>query len=89
MRSNTFARCLLLGLLVVQSVKCADDFWIRDIKVNGLQRISLGTVYNYLPVNVGDNFTEDKVAPAIRALFKTCFFKDITLGRDEIGRAHV
>jgi outer membrane protein insertion porin family len=82
MKSHTFARLLLLGLLVSQAVKSDEDFVVRDIKVNGLQRISLGTVYNYLPVNVGETFSEDKVAPAIRALFKTGFFKDITVARD-------
>lgn len=73
---------LLLGLLVVQAVYADEGFVVRDIQVRGLQRISLGTVYNYLPVNVGETFTDANVAPAIRALFKTGFFKDITLERD-------
>jgi outer membrane protein insertion porin family len=79
MKLNTFSRWLLLGLLVSQAVKSDGDIIVRDIKVNGLQRISLGTVYNYLPVNVGERFSQDKIAPAIRALFKTGFFKDISL----------
>ncbi|MDD5272438.1 MAG: outer membrane protein assembly factor BamA [Methylovulum sp.] len=81
MKLHTFSRWLLLGLLVSQAVKSDDEFVVSDIKVTGLQRISLGTVYNYLPVNVGEHFSQEKVAPAIRALFKTGFFKDIVLER--------
>jgi len=57
-------------------------FIVQDIKVRGLQRISAGTVYNYLPVNVGEKFTRSDVGRAIRALFKTGFFKDIMLERE-------
>lgn len=81
MKLHPFSRWLLLGLLVSQAVKSDGEFVVSDIKVTGLQRISLGTVYNYLPVNVGERFSQEKVAPAIRALFKTGFFKDITLER--------
>jgi len=81
MKLHPFSRWLLLGLLVSQAVKSDGEFVVSDIKVTGLQRISLGTVYNYLPVNVGERFSQAKVAPAIRALFKTGFFKDITLER--------
>ncbi|WP_394754712.1 outer membrane protein assembly factor BamA [Crenothrix sp.] len=82
MKSNIFARVLLLCLFVSQVVKSEDEFVVRDIKVNGLQRISQGTVFNYLPVNVGERFSLDNVGPAIKALFKTGFFKDVSLERD-------
>ncbi|QPK65488.1 outer membrane protein assembly factor BamA [Methylomonas sp. LL1] len=59
----------------------ASSFVVEDIQVRGLQRISAGTVYNYLPVAVGETFSEDKQGAAIRALFNTGFFKDITLER--------
>ncbi|MEK7679304.1 MAG: outer membrane protein assembly factor BamA, partial [Deltaproteobacteria bacterium] len=45
------------------------------------QRISPGTVFNYLPVKVGDTLTEDGAREAIRALYKTGFFKDVRLER--------
>jgi len=60
----------------------ASSFIVEDIKVKGLQRISAGTVFNYLPVTVGETFSEEKQGAAIRALFNTGFFKDITLERD-------
>lgn len=60
----------------------ASSFVVEDIQVKGLQRISAGTVYNYLPVAVGETFSEEKQGAAIRALFNTGFFKDITLERD-------
>jgi len=82
MKSNTFSCLLLLGLLVSHGVKGDEEFVVRDIQVKGLQRISLGTVYNYLPVNVGERFSLNNVSPAIRALFKTGFFKDVSLERE-------
>lgn len=65
-----------------QTVQGDEGFIVEDIKVKGLQRISAGTVYNYLPVNVGERFSSEDVAPAIRALFKTGFFKDVKLERE-------
>ncbi len=82
MKSNTFSCLLLLGLLVSNGVKGDEEFVVKDIQVKGLQRISLGTVYNYLPVNVGEKFSLDNVSPAIKALFKTGFFKDVKLERE-------
>ena len=82
MKSNTFSCLLLLGLIVSNGVKGSEEFVVRDIQVKGLQRISLGTVFNYLPVNVGERFSLDNVSPAIKALFKTGFFKDVSLERE-------
>ena len=75
MNQKFFSCLLLLGLLVSNAIKADEEFVVKDIKVKGLQRISLGTVYNYLPVNVGAKFSLDNVAPSIKALFKTGFFK--------------
>lgn len=72
---------LLLLLLISQTVKADVEFVVEDIQIKGLQRISAGTVYNYLPINVGESFSLDNAGSAIRALFKTGFFKDITLER--------
>ncbi len=58
------------------------DFTVGDIKVEGLQRISEGTVFNYLPVNIGDHLTPQRVREAIRALYQTGFFRDVELRRE-------
>jgi outer membrane protein insertion porin family len=58
------------------------DFTVGDIRVEGLQRISEGTVYNYLPVNIGDHLNAQRVREAIRALYATGFFRDVQLRRD-------
>ncbi len=56
-------------------------FTVQDIRVDGLQRISAGTVFTYLPVERGDVLDRGKSSSAIRALFKTGFFSDIKLER--------
>src|ERR1700741_5041605 len=58
------------------------DFTVGDIAVEGLQRVSEGTVYNYLPVNIGDHLNGTRVREAIRALYATGFFRDVQLRRD-------
>src|SRR5262245_63115844 len=60
----------------------AADFTVGDIKVEGLQRVSEGTVYNYLPVNIGDHLTPARLREAIRALYATGFFRHVHLRRD-------
>ena len=59
-----------------------DPFVVSDIRIDGLSRISAGTVYNYLPVNKGDRLTNDEAQRAIRALYHTKFFSDVELDRD-------
>src|SRR5437016_1518176 len=58
------------------------DFVVGDIRVEGLHRVSEGTVYNYLPVNIGDHLTPQRAREAIRALYATGFFRDVQLRRD-------
>src|SRR6478752_6694888 len=58
------------------------DFIVGDIRVEGLQRVSEGTVYNYLPVNIGDHLTAQRVREAIRALYATNFFRDVQMRRE-------
>jgi len=56
-----------------------DPFTVRDIRVEGLQRIEAGTVFASLPLRVGDRYTDDKGAAAIRSLFALGLFKDVRL----------
>jgi outer membrane protein insertion porin family len=59
------------------------NFTVGNIRVEGLQRVSEGTVYNYLPVNIGDALNERRVREAVRALYATGFFRDVQLRREE------
>lgn len=81
MRSPTRLAGALL-LLVLTQMAFAANFKIDDIRVEGLQRITAGTVFNYLPVKPGDTMTDKQSAEVIRALFKTGFFKDVQLEQD-------
>ncbi len=56
-----------------------DPFTVRDIRVEGLQRIEPGTVFASLPLRVGDRYTDDMGAAAIRSLFALGLFKDVRL----------
>lgn len=71
----------LIGLLPV-AVSAAEDFVVRDMRVEGLQRISEGTVFNYLPINVGDTLDEQRIQEAVRALYGQNLFDDIEMRRD-------
>ncbi|SFK27981.1 Beta-barrel assembly machine subunit BamA [Lysobacter sp. cf310] len=57
------------------------SFTVSDIRVDGLQRISAGTVFTYLPIERGDTMDGAKAGDAIRALYKTGFFEDVQIGR--------
>ena len=57
----------------------ADPFVVKDIRVEGIQRTEAGTVFSYLPVRVGETFTDEKGAAAIKALYATGFFKDVRI----------
>ncbi len=73
----------LLMLLSTSSVVLSEEgFIVKDVRVTGLQRISVGTVFNYLPVNIGEKLLNKNIAPAIRALFRTGFFQDISMSRE-------
>ena len=73
---------LLLLFTLFESAYAAQEFVIEDIRVEGLQRITPGTVFNYLPIKVGDTFDDSRSGEAVRALFKTGFFDDVRLERD-------
>ncbi|MBU2954426.1 outer membrane protein assembly factor BamA [Marinobacter sp. F3R08] len=60
----------------------ADQFTVADIEVEGLQRVSAGTVFSALPVNIGEQVDETELADAIKSLFRTGLFTDIEVSRD-------
>ncbi len=75
---------LALIILLTASAKTVaqEPFVVEEIRLEGLQRISVGTVFNYLPISVGDQIDSSRTAEAIRALFKTGFFSDVTVERE-------
>ncbi len=67
----------LLSLSLCNAYADNSDFVIKQIRVEGLQRIEVGTVYSYLPVKVGDTLTASKTDEIIHKLFSTGFFQDV------------
>jgi outer membrane protein insertion porin family len=78
------SRMLWAGLALAGSVAAQEDdsFIVRDLRVVGLQRIAEGTVFNYLPVNIGDRLDRRRLQEAFRAVYATGFFDDVELRRD-------
>ncbi len=72
--------CLLLGLFAT-SAYAFQPFVIKNIRVEGLQRIEKGTVFNYMDVGVGDRLDQSKAKGVIRSLYNTGFFSDVQLLR--------
>ncbi len=75
--------CLLLLLLLPLGQVAAETFRITDIRVDGLQRISEGNVFSFIPIEVGDTLTPALARGTIRDLYRTGFFDDISLAREE------
>ncbi len=73
---------LLFVVLWAGVVNAVESFTVADIRVQGLQRISEGTIFNYLPIEIGAELGDSKSAEIIATLYKTGFFKDIELLRD-------
>jgi outer membrane protein insertion porin family len=73
---------LLLLLTSISSVSAVEEFTIEDIRITGLQRLTPGTIFNYLPVKIGDRFTAEISAASLRELFRTGFFDDVVLERE-------
>ena len=71
----------VISALIISEAHAA-PFTVSDIRVNGLQRVSAGSVFGALPLNVGETVDERRLAEATRSLFKTGFFEDIQLSRD-------
>ena len=80
---STFLKCLLAGWLVVmltaQGAFAVEPFDIKDIQLEGLQRVEPGNVLATLPFKVGDSYTDDKGTLAIRNLFALGLFKDVRI----------
>lgn len=73
--------CCATALTLSTQLYAENGFIVRDIKVVGLQRVSAGTVLNYLPVQVGEEIGPSSTPQIIRALYETGFFQSVVLER--------
>lgn len=75
---------VIVSLALISRALAAEfqPFVVKDIRIEGLQRISAGTVFNYLPIKVGDIVDSQRVKDIIHELFKTRFFKDVRVERE-------
>jgi outer membrane protein insertion porin family len=74
---------VLVASLFAMPALAFEPFAVKDIRVEGIQRTEAGTVFNYLPVKVGDTLTPEKSAQSIKALFATGFFRDVRIEVDK------
>ncbi|MGI9263878.1 MAG: POTRA domain-containing protein, partial [Gammaproteobacteria bacterium] len=78
----------LLVLIALLASLCSGVVWaqsgfvVRDMRVEGLQRIAEGTVYNYLPISIGDTVDQQRIDESMRAIYGTGLFSDIEFRRD-------
>lgn len=90
MRKVQWMLGMFLWALLSVNAWAFDTFVVQDIQVQGLQRISLGTTFNYLPLKVGESLDGAKASAIIKALYKTGFFEDVQLThKDNVLIVHV
>src|SRR3569832_1251826 len=69
----------LVGLAFAANAWAVDPFSVRDIRVEGLQRVEPGTIFASLPFRIGEQYNDEKGTAAIRALFALGLFKDVRI----------
>ena len=72
----------LLGFLLSTQLVAFEDFLVSDIRIIGLQRVSTGSIFNVIPISVGDNIDQRKSSDITRSLFATEQFGDIQIAKD-------
>ena len=82
---NTFRIWAILccSIFSISIAHAVSPFVVKDIRVEGLQRVEPGTVFSYLSVKVGETFNDSKSSETIRSLFNTGFFKDVQIRVDD------
>ena len=70
-----------LVLLSLSTALRAESYIVEDIEVVGIKKISIGTVFSYLPINVGESLEVERTPELIRELYSTGFFDNIELLR--------
>ena len=75
--------CAVVSGFAMHAALALEPFVVKDIRVEGLQRVEAGTVFASVPVRVGDTYSDDKAAAAIRSLFALGLFKDVRIEAKE------
>ena len=76
--SLVFSSVLFLG----NNLMAQEDWVVNDIRLSGLQRVSAGSVFNVMPIAVGDTVNLYDLQTTVKEIFKTGQFDDIQLGRE-------
>ena len=71
-----------LSLLLTIQVTAFDEFLVSDIRIVGLQRVSTGSIFNVIPISVGDSIDLRKSSEISRSLFSTEQFDDIQIAKE-------
>ena len=83
---NIFIKTLylaaFLGFLQVQHISSDEEWVVSDIRITGLQRVSAGSVFNVMPIAVGDTVDVYDLQTTAKTIFKTGQFDDIQLGKE-------
>ena len=75
-------KLIFLSLLISFNLTAFDEFLVSDIRIIGLQRVSTGSIFNVIPISVGDRIDTRKSSDIVRSLFSTEQFDDIQIGKD-------
>ena len=73
---------LLFFIIISSNLFAFESFIVSDIRIVGLQRVSTGSIFNVIPVSVGDEINQRKSADIAKSLFQTEQFDDIQIGSD-------
>ena len=80
--NKVFFILFLAGLFQVQNISSEEEWVVSDIRISGLQRVSAGSVFNVMPIAVGDTVNVYDLQTTAKTIFKTGQFDDIQLGRE-------
>ena len=81
-------KLIFLSFLLSFQLSAFDEFLVSDIRIIGLQRVSTGSIFNVIPISVGDRIDQRKSNDIVRSLFSTEQFDDIQIGKELMDTYH-
>ena len=75
-------KLIIFTFLLSFNLSAFDEFLVSDIRIIGLQRVSTGSIFNVIPISVGDRIDLRKSNDIVKSLFATEQFDDIQIGKD-------